>query len=112
MHATRSPELLRIPEAAERLNVSRASVYRWIGEGRLPAVQLGGRGAPIRIPAPELERWLGQQMSAMGGSFAAGESVMGRCTLVDDPAERVTGPPEGARQPAPSPAPTVGWRQC
>jgi excisionase family DNA binding protein len=58
MHATRSPELLRIPEAAERLNVSRATVYRWIDEGRLPAVQLGGPGAPIRVPAAELERWL------------------------------------------------------
>ena len=58
MHATRSPELLRIPEAAERLNVSRASVYRWITEGRLPAVRLGGRGAPLRIAEDELERWL------------------------------------------------------
>lgn len=58
MHATRSPELLRIPEAAERLNVSRASVYRWIEEGRLPAVQLGGRGSPLRVPTGELEEWL------------------------------------------------------
>lgn len=58
MHATRSPDLLSIPEAAERLNVSRASVYRWIEEGRLPAVQLGGRGAPIRVLADELDQWL------------------------------------------------------
>jgi excisionase family DNA binding protein len=58
MHATRSPELLRIPEAAERLKVSRASIYRWIDEGRLPAIQLGGRGAPIRVPAAELDEWI------------------------------------------------------
>lgn len=58
MHATASPELLRIPQVAERLGVSRASVYRWITEGRLPAVQLGGSGAPIRVPASELDRWL------------------------------------------------------
>src|SRR5215208_3603283 len=85
MHATCSPELLRIPEAAERLNVSRASVYRWVGEGRLPAVQLGGRGAPIRIPAAELERWLGQQMSAMGsGSLEACDgSPLGRSSFAD-----------------------------
>jgi excisionase family DNA binding protein len=55
MPATRPLHLLRIPEAAERLNVSRASVYRWIEEGRLPAVQLGGRGAPLRIDPVELE---------------------------------------------------------
>jgi predicted DNA-binding transcriptional regulator AlpA len=29
-------KLLRISEAAERLNVSRASVYRWIAEGAFP----------------------------------------------------------------------------
>ncbi len=58
MHATRSRELLRIDEAAERLNVSRASVYRWINQGRLPAVQLGGPGAPVRVPADELDAWL------------------------------------------------------
>jgi len=64
MHATRSPELLRIPEAAERLNVSRASVYRWIDEGRLPAVQLGGRGAPLRIPEAELVVWLDERRTS------------------------------------------------
>jgi excisionase family DNA binding protein len=58
MSATRSPELLRVREAAERLNVSRASVYRWIVEGRLPGVRLGGRGSPLRVPAGELEEWL------------------------------------------------------
>lgn len=58
MRATRSPVLLRVPEAAERLNVSRASVYRWIHEGRLPAVRLGHRGAPLRVPADELDDWL------------------------------------------------------
>ena len=58
MHATHQTGLLRIPEAAERLNVSRASVYRWIDQGRLPAVQLGGRGAPLRVPIGELQEWL------------------------------------------------------
>jgi excisionase family DNA binding protein len=106
MHATRPAELLRIPEAAERLNVSRASVYRWVVEGRLPAVQLGGRGAPLRIPSAELERWLGRQMSTMGsGSFAGpAGSAMGRSSFVDDPAERRETPnsrgQSSSRQPA------------
>jgi excisionase family DNA binding protein len=64
MHATRSPELLRISEAAEKLNVSRASVYRWIEEGRLPAIQLGGRGAPLRIPGDELNEWLDERRTS------------------------------------------------
>jgi excisionase family DNA binding protein len=61
MHATRSPELLRISQVAERLNVSRASVYRWIDEGRLAAIQLGGHGAPIRVGADELDEWIGHR---------------------------------------------------
>jgi excisionase family DNA binding protein len=58
MHATRAPHLLRVPDAAQRLSVSLASLYRWIAEGRVPAVQLGGPGAPLRIPEDELEDWL------------------------------------------------------
>jgi excisionase family DNA binding protein len=58
MDATVTPKLLRLSEAAERLNVHRATVYRWITEGRLPAVRLGGPGSPVRVPEDELERWL------------------------------------------------------
>ncbi len=58
MHATDSPELLRVTQVAERLGVSRASVYRWIDERRLPAVQLGVPGSPLRVPAAELSKWL------------------------------------------------------
>jgi excisionase family DNA binding protein len=58
MHATRTPELLSVSHVASRLNVSRASIYRWIAEGRLPAVRLGPPGSPIRIPADELHEWL------------------------------------------------------
>lgn len=104
MYATRPPELLRIPEAAERLNVSRASVYRWVVEGRLPAVQLGGRGAPLRISSVELEFWL-DQMSTVGlGSSvdSDAESATGLDSSVGALAERVTGPPEGARQSSPA----------
>jgi excisionase family DNA binding protein len=73
MYATQSPELLRIPQAAERLNVSRASVYRWIAEGRLPAVQLGGRGSPLRVSARELESWLygPQEIDDVGGASSS-----------------------------------------
>jgi excisionase family DNA binding protein len=35
------PVLLRIPEAAQLLNVSKWTVYRWIEEGRLQATKIG-----------------------------------------------------------------------
>lgn len=58
MSATQAPKLLRISVAADRLNVTRASLYRWVMEGRIPAVELGGPGSPLRIPADELGSWL------------------------------------------------------
>jgi excisionase family DNA binding protein len=89
MDATRSPELLRVPEAAARLNVSRASVYRWIEEGRLPAVRLGGRGAPLRISEADLGEWLAESTVGSGSAVDSGsESAVGRGSSVDDPAER------------------------
>jgi excisionase family DNA binding protein len=43
-----------INEAAELLDVSRTTVWRWIREGRLPAYRAGSR--TIRIKAEDLER--------------------------------------------------------
>ena len=101
---------MTVSETAERLRVSEKTVRRLASRNDLPTLRVGGS---VRIDADELKRWLGQQMSAMGGSFVAPNgAAMGRSNVVDDPAKRVTGPPEGARQPAPSPAPTGGWRQC
>ncbi|RMH09414.1 MAG: helix-turn-helix domain-containing protein [Nitrospirae bacterium] len=34
-------ELLRVNEAAEVLNVSRWTIYRWVDEGRLKATKIG-----------------------------------------------------------------------
>lgn len=33
--------LLRAPELADRLAVSQGAVWKWLGEGRIPAVRLG-----------------------------------------------------------------------
>jgi excisionase family DNA binding protein len=41
--------LLTIPEVAERLRVCRATVYRLVAEGRIPAVRISS-GA-IRVPS-------------------------------------------------------------
>lgn len=55
-------DLLTAEEVAQRLRVSESTVRRYISEGRLPAVQLGGRPhRQLRIARSDLEdalrRW-------------------------------------------------------
>jgi excisionase family DNA binding protein len=50
--------LLTVKETAERLGISAQSVRRHIRYGRLPAVQLGGRGSAVRIDERALNAWL------------------------------------------------------
>jgi excisionase family DNA binding protein len=50
--------LLTVREAALALNCSPDTVRRRIAEGEIVAVQLGGRGKAIRVPADELDCWL------------------------------------------------------
>jgi excisionase family DNA binding protein len=53
--------LMTINDVAELLGVSRRTVERWITDGRLPAIQLGGRRAPVRVDAAELRQWLADE---------------------------------------------------
>ena len=55
--------LLRIDLAAERLSVSRATLYRMIQRGELPTVRIG---TAVRVPAAALERWLASQLAESG----------------------------------------------
>lgn len=53
---TSSGRLLhRVPEAAERLGVSRSTLYELIGAGEIQAIRIG---AAVRIPSIELERFV------------------------------------------------------
>ena len=36
------PEWMTTKQVAEYLQVSESSIYRWVGEGRLPAYRIGG----------------------------------------------------------------------
>jgi len=45
--------LVSVPQVAERLNVTRACIRRWILERRLAVVKVGRL---IRIPASEIDR--------------------------------------------------------
>jgi excisionase family DNA binding protein len=47
--------LLRIPEAAVTLGISRSRCYELVGAGKLPHVRIGGS---VRIPVDELKRWI------------------------------------------------------
>jgi excisionase family DNA binding protein len=49
--------LLAPAEVAERLGVSRGTVYRCINAGELPAVRLG-HGGTLRVSDSTLETWL------------------------------------------------------
>ena len=50
--------LLRYPEAAARLSVSRTTIYQLISKGELPVVRIG---RSRRIPADALHVWLHRQ---------------------------------------------------
>jgi excisionase family DNA binding protein len=45
-------ELLTVPEVAERLRMTAMTIYRWIDDGKLPAIQIGKH---YRIRAADVE---------------------------------------------------------
>jgi excisionase family DNA binding protein len=61
-NATERPQgagpFLRMAEAAERLGVHKSTIWRLVQTGRLPALQLRGKGSTVRIDEAEFERWL------------------------------------------------------
>ena len=58
MNPVSTPEFLTAKEAADVCRCSVPTIRRRIAEGQLPAVQLGGRGAGVRIRRDDLENWL------------------------------------------------------
>jgi excisionase family DNA binding protein len=53
--------LVRIPEAAERLGLSRSTVYELIAAGELRVVRYG---RAVRVPVSELVGWVERQSQA------------------------------------------------
>ena len=58
--------LLRVEVAAERLAVSRATLYRLIQRGELPTIRIG---SAVRAPVSAIERWLADQIASQGGGL-------------------------------------------
>jgi excisionase family DNA binding protein len=55
--------LLRIPEAAWRLGLSRSTVYELIADGQLGVIRVG---RAVRVPVSELTAWLERQQREGG----------------------------------------------
>jgi excisionase family DNA binding protein len=62
-----SKQFLRISEVADRLRVSRTTVYDLIQRRSIPAVRLAGRGGRgiLRVPAGALEELAANAMSGI-----------------------------------------------
>jgi excisionase family DNA binding protein len=65
--AARSPEWMTVEQVAEWLQVSTKTIRRYIEDGSLPAVNLGGRA--IRIRRQDLEVWLQNRRVEPGASL-------------------------------------------
>jgi excisionase family DNA binding protein len=50
------PRFLTVGQAAAALGVSDPTIRRWVKDGHLVAVQIGGADGVLRIPDTELER--------------------------------------------------------
>jgi len=53
--------LLRIPEAAERLGLSRSTVYELIAAGELSVIRYG---RAVRVPVSQLTAWVERRSQA------------------------------------------------
>jgi excisionase family DNA binding protein len=61
MATTERPYLLTVNEVATMLRCSRASVYRKISAGQIPAVRLNDRLGPLRVVRGELGQWINER---------------------------------------------------
>lgn len=79
---------MTVGELAAEWRQHRATIYKKIADGEIPAIRLGGETAALRIPRSALTKMI--EGSTSGGSFAdsaPGEPAMGR-SFVENPAER------------------------
>jgi excisionase family DNA binding protein len=51
-------QLIKVPEAARRLGLSRTMLYKLIREGVLPCVRIG---RTVRVDSSTLDLWVAQQ---------------------------------------------------
>jgi excisionase family DNA binding protein len=61
---------LTVQEVAEHLKVTQEAVRRWIRDGDLPVLDLGGQKTGYRILREELERFLAERYGPAGKNAA------------------------------------------
>jgi len=67
-------EFLTVDELAAEWRQHRATIYRKVAAGEIPAIRLGGGSAALRIPRSELAKVY--EASAVGhGQLRAGQAV-------------------------------------
>lgn len=66
-HKETLPVLLTPREVANTLRVDLSTIYRWIDQGTIGAIQFGGARHTVRIPAAELVR-LSSSAKPAGGA--------------------------------------------
>lgn len=71
MNGQKSPQLLRVSEAAQLLNVREGTIRAWIFRRRLAYVRVGNRS--VRIPLDALEGLIAEGGQERNGT--AGESA-------------------------------------
>jgi excisionase family DNA binding protein len=59
-HMSTEPRFLTVAQAATTLGVSGPTVRRWVRDGHLVGVQVGGPDGVLRIPVDELERLIAE----------------------------------------------------
>ena len=52
----KAPQMLRPKEVADRLAVSKDTIYNWIEDGTLPAIKIGERA--VGVSEEKLAAWL------------------------------------------------------
>ena len=63
-HMSTGPRFLSVAEAAVALGVSGPTIRRWVADGHLVAVQVGGARSTLRVPVDELERLVAEARAA------------------------------------------------
>lgn len=72
MHDRLDEALLTADEAAAILRVRTGTIYRWVGQGRIPCVRLGRR--MTRFRRSDLDLFIQSHTALGGGEYAMGNS--------------------------------------